>query len=83
METTRVTKILEERTLSLYIQRFIDRIRGHDARGSKDFIMTMSDAKGLHADLTDLLLELNTLRTQAYAAKQDEVIQIKVDGGKF
>jgi hypothetical protein len=83
MGTARVTKILEARTLSLHIQRFIDRIRGNEARGSRDFIMPMTDAKGLHADLTDLLLELNTLRQQAYAAKQDEVIQVQVSGGGF
>jgi hypothetical protein len=45
--------------------------------------MPMTDAKGLHADLTDLLLELNTLRQQAHAAQQDEVIQVQVSGGGF
>jgi hypothetical protein len=83
LETARVGKILEERTLSLYLQRFIDRIRGHEARGSKDFVMPIADAKGMHADLTDLLLELKTLREQAHAAKQDEVIQVQVSGGGF
>jgi hypothetical protein len=83
MGTARVTKILEARTLSLHIQRFIDRIRGNEARGSRDFVMPMSDAKGLHADLTDLLLELNTLRQQAHAAKQDEIVQISINGGGF
>jgi hypothetical protein len=83
MAASRVTKILEARTLSLHIQRFIDRIRGNEARGSRDFVMPMTDAKGLHADLTDLLLELNTLRQQAHAARQDEVIQVSISGGGF
>ena len=45
--------------------------------------MPIADAKGMHADLTDLLLELKTLREQAHAAKQDEVIQVTVSGGGF
>jgi hypothetical protein len=69
--------------LSLYLQRFIDRIRGHEARGSKDFVMPITDAKGMHADLTDLLLELKTLREQAHATQQDQIIQVTVNGGKF
>ena len=45
--------------------------------------MPIADAKGMHADLTDLLLELKTLREQAYAAQQDQVIKVTVDGGGF
>jgi hypothetical protein len=66
----------------LHIQRFIDRIRGNEARGSKDFVMPMADAKGLHADITDLLLELRKLKEEKLAG-QDEIIQVKVSGGGF
>ena len=65
----------------LYIQKFIDRIRGNDARGNRDFIMTMADAKGLHADITDLLLELRKL--QEAKANSDEVVQVVMSGGGF
>ena len=82
MGTARITKILEARTLSLHIQRFIDRIRGNEARGSRDFIMPMADAKGLHADLTNLLLELNTLKTQQLSSTQ-EIVQVEINGGRF
>lgn len=66
----------------LHIQKFIDRIRGNEARGVRDFVMPMTDAKGLHADLTELLLELNQLKNEKLSNK-DEVIQIKVAGGGF
>jgi hypothetical protein len=70
--------------MSMHLQRFVDRVRGAEARGSKDFIMSMSDAKDLHADITRLLLELNTLRENAVAkSQQSETITVEVSGGDF
>ena len=69
--------------MSLHLQKFIDRVRGHEARGSKDFIMPMSDAKDMHADITRLLLELHDLREQASKPAAEEVITVKMDGGSF
>jgi len=68
--------------LSLHLQKFIERIRGHDARGVKDFVMPMVDAKGMHADLTELLLELKQLKESAATSKND-IVEFKIDGGKF
>ena len=69
--------------MSIHLQRFVERLQGFDARGAKDFIMPMPDAKGMHADLTRLLLELTALKEQAVAAQDDEIISIKMDGGSF
>lgn len=69
--------------MSLHINRFVDRLRGSEARGSKDFIMSMTDAKDLHADITRLLLELESLRSAVVASKKEEVITIEVGGGRF
>ena len=69
--------------MSLHLQKFIDRVRGHEARGSKDFIMPMSDAKDMHADITRLLLELHDLREQASKPAADDAITVKIDGGSF
>jgi hypothetical protein len=68
--------------MSLHLQKFIERIRGHEARGNKDFVMPMTDAKGMAADLTELLLELNQLKTEKLAGKE-EIIQVSVSGGSF
>lgn len=68
--------------MSLHLQKFIERIRGHDARGVKDFVMPMVDAKGMHADLTELLLELKQLKESAATSKND-IVEFKIDGGKF
>lgn len=68
----------------IHIQKFIERLQGHDARASKDFIMSMKDAKDLHADLTRLLLTIEHLRSEREQPKtEDEVITVEMDGGKF
>lgn len=69
--------------MSLHLQKFIDRVRGHEARGSKDFIMPMSDAKDMHADITRLLLELHDLREKNSNLATEEVITVQLGGGAF
>ena len=80
MDTTSIGAVFK---MSVHLQKFIDRIQGFEARGAKDFTMSMVDAKGMHADLTRLLLELQNLKEQAFAAKEDEVITVQVGGGTF
>jgi hypothetical protein len=67
----------------MHLQKFVDRVRGFEARGSKEFMMTMNDAKDLHADITRLLLELHALREQLVQSKEQEVITIAVGGASF
>ena len=69
--------------MSMHLQKFVDRVRGFEARGSKEFIMTMNDANDLHADITRLLLELHALREQLVQSKEQEVITIAVGGASF
>ena len=69
--------------MSLHLQKFVDRVRGHEARGSKDFVMTLAEAKDMHADITRLLLELHELREQVSKPKLQEVITVQLGGGSF
>jgi hypothetical protein len=69
--------------MSIHLQRFVDRIQGNESRGLKDFTMSMSDAKALHADLTRLLIELQALREVVAAQPREEVITVEVGGGSF
>lgn len=69
--------------MSLHLQKFVDRVRGHEARGAKNFIMTLAEAKDMHADITKLLLELHNLREQASNPQIAEVITVQVGGGSF
>ena len=69
--------------MSLHLQKFVDRVRGFEARGSKDLIMSMQDAKDLHADITRLLIDLQNLREQAANSAVQEVVTVVMDGGSF
>jgi hypothetical protein len=69
--------------MTIHLQKFVDRVRGHEARGSRDFVMSMTDAKDLHADITRLMLELHDLREQAVITAEEPVIRVQVGGGSF
>ena len=71
--------------MTIHLSKFIERVQGQQARGSRDFIMSLKDAQDLHADITRLLLELQALREHAVATfqKETEVITVKMDGGTF
>ena len=70
--------------MSIHLQRFVDRVRGFEARGAKEFTMSIQDAKDMHADITRLLLDLQAFREdQAKKPTEPEVIQVQVDGGAF
>lgn len=67
--------------MSLHINRFIDLIKAQESRGGKDIVMPLRDAKDLHADITKLLLVIETLRTQLDT--QSEPIKVEITGGSF
>ena len=69
--------------MTIHLTKFVDRVRGAESRGTRDFIMSLKDAQDLHADITRLLLELHTLREHAVKSAQEEVITVKMDGGSF
>lgn len=58
-------------------------MRGHEARGAKDFVMPMNDAKDLHADITRLLLELQRFHEESIKTTENDVVTVKMDGGSF
>ena len=69
--------------MTLHLQKFVDRVRGHEARGSRDFVMTLAEAKDMHADITRLLLELYDLREQVSKPATEEAITVHIGGGSF
>jgi hypothetical protein len=70
--------------MSIHLQKFVDRLRGFEARGAKDFSMSLTDAKDLHADITRLLISLNDLReSHSLATKEDSKITVELTGGTF
>ena len=68
----------------IHLQKFIDRVQGAEARGLRDMSISLTDAKAISAEITKILLEMQSIR-EAIVAKpgQEEVIQISIDGGTF
>ena len=69
--------------MTIHLQKFVDRVRGHEARGARDFVMSMADAKDLHADITRLLIDLQTLRETTVKSSQEDVVTVQIAGGSF
>jgi hypothetical protein len=67
----------------IHLQKFIDRVQGTEARGLRDLSIPLSDAKAMHAEITRLLLDLQTLKEAVAQKTEDDVIQISVNGGSF
>jgi hypothetical protein len=69
--------------VTIHLQKFVDRVRGHEARGARDFVMSMADAKDLHADITRLLIDLQTLQETTVKSLQEDVVTVQIAGGSF
>ena len=67
--------------MSIHINKFVDKLRGAEARGAKDFIMSIDDARALHAEVTRLLLKLEEY--QQFVTKQQDAIQIEIQAPGF
>jgi hypothetical protein len=68
--------------MSIHINRFVDRIKANESRSQKDFIMSMNEARDLHADITKLLLALQQVQESAPTPDSTTVV-MEMDGGKF
>ena len=68
--------------MSQHINRFIDRLRQAENRQQRDLVITISDARDLHADITRLLLSLEQSRQQV-SSRTEEPPEIQVSGGTF
>lgn len=68
--------------MSLHIKRFVDRVQVAETKGSRDIVLTIQEARALHADITKLLLDLETLAAEKNN-KTPEIVKIEVTGGDF
>jgi len=69
--------------MTIHLQKFVDRVRGQEARGARDLIMTMNEARDLHADITRLLLTLQSLQEHKIITATEETIKVEIQGGSF
>jgi hypothetical protein len=68
--------------MSIHINRFVDSVKAHEARGQREFMMPMKDAKDLHADITKLLMAMVDLQDHQLARKE-QVITVELGGRDF
>ena len=70
--------------MSIHINKFIDLIKAQESRGGRDVSMPLRDAKDLHADITKLLLAIETLRSnKPTTPTNNDVITVEMTGGSF
>ena len=69
--------------MTIHLQKFVDRVRGQEARGARDLVMTMNEARDLHADITRLLLVLQNLQEQQIKTANTDVVKVEIQGGSF
>ena len=68
----------------LHINRFIDNVKAHESRAQRDLVMTIKDARDLHADITKLLLALQVMQEKLSAqSNETATVNIEVQGGSF
>lgn len=73
-----------DQNLTLHIKRFNDKLKIMNQSGSRDLTLTAQEARGLHADIFELLNVIATLSKQSTAQqKPTESIQVVMSGGGF
>jgi hypothetical protein len=66
----------------IHVTKLIDRIKAAESRGSRDFVISLQEAKDIHSDLTKLLMKINDLQQQLLNT-QDPTITVELGGGSF
>lgn len=65
--------------MSIYITKLLDKIRVADENRQSSVMLSLSEAKGLHQDITKLLLAI----TSQQDSKSTETLTIEVKGENF
>lgn len=66
----------------IHVKRFIDRVSLVEAKQNKDFVMPITEARGLRDELAKLLVDLHKLSTPDKKA-EEPTFQVEFKGGSF
>lgn len=64
--------------MSSPIERFLDSVRAAESRNQRELVLPLAQARDLHADITRLLLKLDSK-----SDTQDQTISIEFKGQDF
>jgi ABC-type phosphate transport system auxiliary subunit len=68
----------------IHINRFIDKIAAAESKQQKVIAVPIKDAKGLHSDITKLLLVLQELQGRSNAVQDNGLVEkVEITGGNF
>ena len=63
------------------IERFLEMVRAAESRQQREIVMTLVEARDLHAELTRLLLALHAANERR---DQEDTVQVRdISGGDF
>ena len=65
----------------IHVKKFIDKVSLTESKQSKDFVMTMADARGLRDELSKLLADLYQVAKSTQ--KEEQVMKVEIKGGSF
>lgn len=74
-----------ESQLSLHLKNFNNRVKVMNQTNAKELTLTATDARNIHADIFELLTQIQALteiRNQE-EAKDNAVVNVEFDGGNF
>lgn len=71
-----------EQLLSLHLKKFNDRVKVLNQTNSRELILSAAEARQLQADIFDLLTQIQALATVS-STKDESVVQLEMNGGKF
>ena len=69
--------------MTAHVQRFVERVRSAEHRGQREVVLSLSEAKDLHADITKLLAVIQELHEQARTAPEAAPQDAEISGGTF
>lgn len=64
--------------MSLTIQQFLERLHTAENRGQREIVLSLMEARALHADITKLLLRLEASKNENASG-----ITVEMRGGDF
>jgi hypothetical protein len=72
-----------ENNLTMHLKMFNDKVKLMNQSQSKQLILSAQEARNLHADLFDLLNHCATISQKLQEKRQDDVVSVGMDGGRF
>ncbi len=72
---------MTKHALSIHLQNFNTKVKVMNQSGSKDLVLTATEARNIHSDIFELLAVIAQLTE--IQKKAPETIQFNADGGKF